>query len=171
MEGIFQLLQESPLILFFIIAALISFFRGSAKKNAPEQGQSQHKSETDNRKQEVDWKDIFRQEERSADNYPQERQAEDHSNDSDSRSASLSEVDAEIGTASHELQERYNRLQERKKQAMKRAGEVDDSAIGRPGNVRSPKVRLDFSRVSGNDAVKGVIWAEILGKPKGRRRP
>lgn len=172
MEAIFQFLSESPIILFFIIAALLSFFRGGAKKEEQQQGQPQRKPATDKRKQEVDWKEIFRQEEQPANNFPQDPQAENRSNESRSTSVSRSEVDADIGNASNELQERYDRIQERKKQAMKKAGGMDGSPIARSENARvsKPKIRLDFSSVSRDEAVKGVVWAEILGKPKGRRR-
>lgn len=55
-------------------------------------------------------------------------------------------------------------------------GNSDASKINRPAEIPSPQSRadstsaLDFSEITGNDLVRGIIFSEILSKPKALRR-
>lgn len=179
MEGLFQFFAESPFILFIIIAALLGFFRsGNAGKEQqqrqPQRGQQgQQRSAPDKQEQKIDWKEIFQQESRPTEPQPTASRSQDMAEETSSNEVSLSrQTDAEIHNASTELQERYEKLQERQEQAKRRTASLDNSPYARKDNIQKtkPKVQLDFSNISRDEAVKGVVWAEILGKPKGFRR-
>ena len=178
MEGLFNLISESPLLLFFIIAAIISFVRGRGGKPQEKESGGQPKSQgrptqqrqqTEQRgssEQEVDWKDLFRQEQRPTEPQPSA------SNQSRSESTVLSiprDAEKELIRSNEELQERYEWVETQKKRAKEKGHIIENSPITR-NDLTKEKVHLDFSHVSKNEAIKGVIWAEILGKPKARRK-
>ncbi|SER70559.1 hypothetical protein [Salipaludibacillus aurantiacus] len=180
MEGLFNLLLESPLLLFFIIAAILSFIqgrgRGAEEENKgprrPQQQRDQSPPEPARRENEVDWKDIFRQEERPTQPQPTVTRGGENQREAERRVSSLPrDAEQELSKSNRELHERYEKIQSRKKRASEQAGKIDNSPIFE-GDLtrRKEKVRLDFSNVSREEAVKGVIWSEILGKPKARRK-
>jgi len=173
MEGLFNLISESPLLLFFIIAAIVSFLRGKGGKQEEKEsgqpsqrGSSQPKQQTGQREREVDWKDIFQQETRPTQPQPSaSRQSR-----SESTVPSLAkDVEKELSRSSNELQERYEQVERQQKRAIEKGHIIEDSPITR-NDLTKNKVHLDFSHVSKNEAIKGVIWSEILGKPKARRK-
>ncbi|PYZ94248.1 hypothetical protein CR194_01540 [Salipaludibacillus keqinensis] len=190
MEGLFNLLIESPLLIFFIIAAILSFVRSrggddqekqsgkpSNQGRPSQQRQPQQRSRTDqDREQEVDWRDIFRQEERPTQPQPTVYRTERSEEAREKAEAAVEslprDAEKELNKSNRELHERYERIQERKKQAMDLSGEIAGSPIAQKDLTmqRKPKIRLDFSNISRDEAVKGVIWSEILGKPKSRRK-
>ncbi|MCE7794207.1 hypothetical protein K8O68_17640 [Salipaludibacillus sp. CUR1] len=183
MEGLFNLLLESPLLLFFIIAAILSFIQGRGRseeeeKKGPRRPQQQRdqsspESAPSRRENEVDWKDIFRQEERPTQPQPTvTRGGEENKREAERRVSSLPrDAEKELSRSNRELHERYERIQSRKKRASEQTDKIENSPIFEGDLTRGKeKVRLDFSNVSREEAIKGVIWAEILGKPKARRK-
>lgn len=171
MAGIITLLFESPLLLFFLIAAILSFFQSRGKSDKqqeqPRQRQpGQEKAEVD----EIDWRDIFRQEEKTTE-APKQQPVKTQTPDNDRRTDSEKAKDS--GTQmSEQWQQQYRELEKKKRQAAKSAARVSDSPIemGEISKPKKPKIMLDFSEVSRDEAVKGVIWSEILGKPVSMRK-
>ena len=172
MAGIITLLFESPLLLFFLIAALLSFFQGKGKEQKtgqnrrPQSGQEQQPDE-------INWEDIFRQEEPQTEQEPvskPQNSSQDQRDGVDRRTTAEKESDPNTHM-SDEWQRRYREIERRKREAAKSQAKISQSPIemGDLAAPKKPKISLDFSHVSRDEAVKGVIWAEILGKPKSRR--
>lgn len=168
--GIITLLFESPLLLFFLIAAILSFFQNKnkeQKKNQENRQPRQKEEEAD----EVDWRDIFRQEAPKPE-APEQKPAQSPAAQDDRRTTYQKEQQDPTVKMNEKWQERYQELDERKRKAAKSAAKLGDSPI-ETGDItakKKPKIALDFSTVSRDEAVKGVIWAEILGKPKSMRK-
>ncbi|MCR6110385.1 hypothetical protein HXA35_08585 [Bacillus sp. A301a_S52] len=184
MEGLFNLLLESPIFLFIIIAAIMSFLRGNkqdekqTRRQRP-QGQQQRRTPSQSEEeQEVDWRDIFRQEERptepqSTESWSNRERSENKSYSEPTVSSLPQEAENELSKTNRELHERYERIKKRQEQAAKQVGEIGDSPIMQGDLTRSaakPKVQLNFSHISREEAIKGIVWSEILAKPKARRR-
>ncbi|WP_280768505.1 hypothetical protein [Salipaludibacillus daqingensis] len=189
MEGLFNLIAESPLLLFFVIAAIISFLRsrGGEEEQKKQSGQpqtrqerpSQQKQQTQQRgskDQEVDWKDIFRQETRPTEPQPSasrsNRQYETRGQSEPTVSSLPRGAEEELKRSKSELNERYERIQKQKQKAIEKGSLTDNSPITNNDLTlqKKDKIKLDFSKISRDEAVKGVIWSEILGKPKSRRK-
>ncbi|WP_416149316.1 hypothetical protein ACM26V_24205 [Salipaludibacillus sp. HK11] len=174
MEGLFELITESPLLLFFIIAAIISFFRSRGgeqqekQSGEPSQERQSSQPKQQTRKQGspdigVDWKDIFRQE-----TDPTERQpsASRQSRSESPVSSFPNDAEEELNQSNRELHERYERIKNQKESTIETSPIFNNDLTLQ----KKDKINLDFSQVSKNDAIKGVIWSEILGKPKARRK-
>ncbi|UCZ54495.1 hypothetical protein LGQ02_06960 [Bacillus shivajii] len=167
-----QGLLDNPLILFFIIAAILSFFQGlggdkkqedkrpNRPQNRPQQSGHQQKEE------EVDWREIFKQEQPSV----EERHEKTRQPTVERESVSKHEPAKELEKANNDLSDRYEALKKRKEEALKQVKKVDKSPITE-GDItkKTSKVELDFSKVSRDEAIKGIVWSEILGKPRSRR--
>ncbi|MBB5173941.1 hypothetical protein [Texcoconibacillus texcoconensis] len=170
MEQLINLLFESPLLLFFIVAALLSFFQSGGKSD-DRQGPGERRSPqpNDQGEKEIDWREIFRQEEAP----PTTRKPS--AERSQPKSPSMGDQEkpdlSNIETVNQELQDRYEEIRRKKEQAAKQAEKIGDSPIiapDRPKKKRS-NVDIDFHSISKNEVVKGVVWSEILERPKGQR--
>ncbi|AOM82587.1 hypothetical protein [Salisediminibacterium beveridgei] len=169
MAGIITLLFESPLLLFFLIAAILSFFQSKGKEQRKQNERQPKREETE--VDEIDWRDIFRQEETTEQKAPKQEPVPPRYDADDRRTDSEKAKDS--GTQmSDKWQQQYRELEKKKRQAAKSASKVSDSPIemGEIARTKKPKIALDFSQVSRDEAVKGVIWAEILGKPISMRK-
>ncbi|WP_096188353.1 hypothetical protein [Evansella halocellulosilytica] len=168
-----QGLLENPLILFFIIAAILSFFQGlggnkkqeNKRPNRPqnrpaETGQS-------HREEEVDWREIFKQETQTV----EERRETTRQPSAENSSPLSRDGEKELNKTNEELLERYENLKKRKQEAKRNASKIENSPIQNSDLTknRKSKVELDFSSISRDEAVKGIIWSEILGKPRSRK--
>ncbi|SER80519.1 hypothetical protein [Salisediminibacterium halotolerans] len=171
-------LLDSPLILFFVIALILSFFqsRGSEKK---EEEQKRRREQRDSSgEDEIDWRDIFRQEQNTGQEKPgrpgQKPEPEPKQyeiGEERQRQAPKPEAETQLTKMNEDLQKRYSELERKKQQAKQSEKKIGNSPITR-GDItaaKEPKVNLDFSQISGDEAIKGVIWSEILGKPKSKR--
>jgi hypothetical protein len=184
MEGLFEAILGNPLLLFFIIAALLSFFQGLGGKNDQGRGQGQGQGpqqqehrRAETQEDEIDWREIFRQEQFPDQEHPTERQPRAGSGSTQSQIpaedsvAVKTEAEKERNKANRELYEKYERAKQRKEQVAKDIGEIGDSPImqGEIRDVIKPKIALNFSKVSREEVIKGVVWSEILSRPKSGR--
>ncbi|TMW73859.1 hypothetical protein [Alteribacter natronophilus] len=192
MEGLIRMIAENPFILLPLIFILLSIFGGIGNANRDEGGGQQRqrpqrqpaRDSRDNRnnrgEDEVSWRDIILQE--SEDTHPTDRQPRAESEmyrteRSDSRNTpSRDEYAAdnrgrrELAESNDQLSEQYSEMKARKKEAERRAKKLgSDSPLIEKEPKKKSRIELDFSEISGEDAVKGVVWSEILGPPKGRR--
>ncbi|PYZ98688.1 hypothetical protein CR205_08955 [Alteribacter lacisalsi] len=188
MEGLFRMIAENPFILLPIIFVLMSIFGGigAANKEQGDGPQRPRQPSPDSRQQgrnedEVSWRDIILQD--SQDASPTERQPRAESgtyreprslNEKNQPSrdtyAAESRGRAELAESNDDLSEQYSEMKARKKEAERRAKKLghDSPILQKEQRSKKSRIELDFSRVSREDAVKGVVWSEILGPPKGR---
>ncbi|WP_147802945.1 hypothetical protein [Alkalicoccus halolimnae] len=158
MTGFINLLFESPLLLFLIIAAIFSFIRSRSSQGEEQQerpgrpqqaGEGQQEASSQRGKKELDWKDIlFEGEEKKSDPQMPER--------SDSQT---------------EMQKHYEEVRRRQRQAEKSTAKVKESPIVK-GDITNPDnegISLDFKNMNKQDVVKGIVWSEVLGKPKSKK--
>ncbi|MDQ0254354.1 hypothetical protein J2S74_001729 [Evansella vedderi] len=168
--GLIEALLGNPLLLFFVIAALLSLFRNAGGNNQEEQKRSRRPASGRNTQgqDEVDWREIFQQEQQPAKPSPLE-ETRTASRETVEETYSIPEsVAKEQDKANRELQERYEQVQRRKKLAMEMADKQQDSPIY-SNDISNSKVHLNFKKISREEAIKGIIWSEILGKPKARK--
>ncbi|MBU9722503.1 MULTISPECIES: hypothetical protein [Bacillaceae] len=172
----FDLIANNPLLLFFVIAALLSFFQGMGGKKQEEKSRGPRPGQptTSQGQEEVDWREIFRQEHAPTE-HDNENQRPSPSNTSmgenSSTSLNTASRETEIEKANRELQERYEKVKKKKAKAIERLEKSQGSPILSNDITKSPntKVQLDFKNISREEAIKGIIWAEVLGKPKAKR--
>ncbi|MBU9712057.1 hypothetical protein [Evansella tamaricis] len=170
MQGLFDLFGNNPLILFFVIAAILSLLqgRGGKKDTTNTSSPRRQTTTTTQRQDEVDWREIFRQEQDPSDQRNQQESTAPNTIHSYELDSSL---ESEVEKSNRELNERYEQVKKRKERALEQAKTLENSPIlnGDISNDSISNVRLDFSKISREEAVKGIIWSEILGKPKSRK--
>lgn len=120
----------------------------------------------ENQRNEVDWREIFQQE-AGTNSTPQKAREQSYTYTEEQTSMEVNR--------SQELLEKYEKAKLRKEKAEQRASRqsLTNSPIYKGDLTASNKVSLDFSSISRDEAIKGVVWSEILGKPraKGSYRP
>ncbi|SDN43531.1 hypothetical protein [Alkalicoccus daliensis] len=163
MENLISLLLDSPLLLFFILAAIFSFIQsrsGSSdqeaegRTNQPQTYEQGEEVSSERRQQkEFDWKDILFEGEREAKQEEAPQKSEEPANNQT------------------EMQKHYEKVRKRQREAEKSSAKVENSPITRGDITKTDNspVDIDFSNMSKQDIVKGIVWSEVLGKPKARQ--
>lgn len=160
MNQLLDFLFGNPLLLFLVIGAILNFLQ---KGKDPEQKREPRKTGTpvskEKQREEVDWREIFRQE---AHTEPKPTKQQEQSYKYEEQP--VTEV-----KRSQELLQKYEEAKRRKEsEKSTKKKSLADSPIYKDDLTASNKVRLDFSKVTREDAIKGVVWSEILGKPKSK---
>lgn len=167
MTGFINLLLESPLLLFLILAAIFSFIQSRASSGKEEQQRPRPQQQEDGRTQrpsgegrpDVDWKDIF---------FEREETKQEPKKEEPQRQAP---ADPESSKSMTAIQEHYEKVRKRQRRAEESAGKIEDSPIVK-GDLTSQanQIDLDFKNMSKQDVVKGVVWSEVLGKPRAKQK-
>ena len=182
MQGLIDTLFGNPLLLFFIIAALFSFFRRAGGGNQ-EQGKGQNTNPPQNRRttteqDKVDWREIFTQEQTHREDGgdgPHNDPARSYNDDRNQSPIPADEsrattAEKERNQANRDLYDKYEKAKQRK-EVFKNPEEIGASPIS--DEIRDkikPKVSLNFNNISRDEVIKGIVWSEILNKPKSRRQ-
>ncbi|ADU29862.1 hypothetical protein [Evansella cellulosilytica] len=159
--GLIEALLGNPLLLILLIGALFSFFQRLGASNTEEQQQPPKRNTP---QQEIDWEDIFRQEESK-----QEPAEKSSVNDVYTPDSYYNSED-ELAKANSELQDRYEATKKRKQRARELEQVMKkDSPIFTEDITKQTNVGVSFSNMTREDAIKGIIWSEVLGKPKSKK--
>jgi hypothetical protein len=165
MEQLLEFLFSNPLFLIIIIGAIASFLKRGREQEAEEPRKTSAPRPPVKKEQEVDWREIFRQEDEAVPAPVRERY---------STTATKQETIAIEASRSNELLEQYEKAKRKKKEVTKRNELVTkNSPIYKDDLTVTNKINLNFANITSEEAVKGVIWSEVLGKPraKGSYRP
>ncbi|MDE5413895.1 hypothetical protein [Alkalihalobacterium chitinilyticum] len=169
--NILDFLFGNIFFVILILGALWNFFsrQAEARKEA-EQGKKPQ------REQEIDWKEIFRQEQAPDErDKPQPTVARDVE---PSFEPSFEPIRQEVDTAAKDRRTEMEKLRdqlEEKRKKLKHAEISTQSAISDSPIMKNEigkkrtKLDLDFQNISQEEAMKGIIWTEILGKPRAMR--
>lgn len=166
-DNLFQFIMQNLFFFLLIVGGIISILqraRGEEEeKKKQQQRQRQRQQGRPQGEQKVDWEEIFRQEGRQGPQKPQPVQAE--------RIPSQVNKATPIDERRNEIYEKIEQARKQREKAEKRINRTNDSPIF-DGDITKEKAKLDldFKNVSAEEAMKGVIWSEILSKPKARRQ-
>lgn len=169
MEDLLKVVTGNPVLLFIIIGAILSFIKKGKEQEANKQTQKPGTPEMEETPSaEVDWREIFRQEDNPKPVSTSERgQSYTYTEQLEPSSAAVN------NQRGNELLEQYEKAKQNKEAAKIYSTTIEDSPIYKGDISAQAEVKLDFSRITKEEAIKGVVWAEILGKPrsKGSHRP
>jgi hypothetical protein len=166
MEQLLEFLFSNPFFLIIIIGAIASFLKRGREQEAEEPRKTSAPRPPVKKEQEVDWREIFRQEDETTPTPVRDRERY-------STTATKQQTVAIEASRSNELLEQYEKAK-RKKEVTKRNELVTkNSPIYKDDLTVTNKINLNFANITSEEAVKGVIWSEVLGKPraKGSYRP
>lgn len=174
MESLFELIMSNLFFVIIVIGGIISFFnRMSSGGESEERQQRQERpaqrgqqAQGRQRQQEetVDWREIFKQEQ------PSQPEATNQETVRPVSFEPVSDAPEEVSKGvdrQQELYDRYERLKDKKRDAVKR---LEDTVMPAPSKTSQNRSKLDLqlNRLSNQEAMKAVVWAEVLGKPRGK---
>jgi hypothetical protein len=164
MEDLLRLITSNPILLFLIIGAILSFLQRGKEQEAKRETRNPGTPTTrETERNEVDWREIFRQEEAQTTPNPRGQRGQQKPQQTISKEVNRT----------NELLEKYEIAKRNKEIAKRNELTSKDSPIYKDDITASNAVTLNFSNITREEAVKGVVWSEVLGKPrsKGSYRP
>jgi hypothetical protein len=170
LEELISTLLGSPLLIFFIIA-IISFLgrmaKGGGQQNQ-QQGQNQPQQQQEESK-EINWRDIFTQEEVKAEPQPGQQQDSEMVTDQYAPSQHREQETTQAVNGRNELYDRLEEYKRRKRETEEQAPrQVQVSATSDNRTRSTSHLDISVSNLSKQEAMKAVVWAEVLGKPRSR---
>ncbi|WP_096201310.1 hypothetical protein [Bacillus sp. FJAT-45350] len=164
LEAISDFIFGNLFFILLILGALFNFFmRGEKKEESPQRRQRRPAED------QVDWKEIFKQEGSQTN---QEQSSPSQVRPERTEVSSPSELSQHVEAIE---QRRAELLQKKEEIRLKRndisKGNIEESSpifsneIGR----KSSSLGLNFNKITNEEAMKGVIWSEVLGKPRAQR--
>lgn len=164
MEDLLSVITGNPVLLFIVIGAILSFLKRGKEKEANKGARKPGSPETEEApKAEIDWREIFRQEDN-----PKPVSKSENGQTYTYTEQSVPSSDSGNNYRGNELLEKYEKAKQNKEAAKRYAPTIDDSPIYKGDIAAQSEVQLDFSRITKEEAIKGVVWSEILGKPRSK---
>lgn len=163
MDQLINLFLSNPLFIIIGIFALISFMSRISKAGQTNQRQEQQGQREPNKEepQKIDWRDIFNQEEEKAEPSPvRQEQVEPSSY------APLQHQESEVR---NDLYDRLEEMKTKKREAQERVSRQKQAVSAKQTQSSSSELSLNFKNVTGKEAMKAVVWAEVLGSPRSRK--
>lgn len=163
MGQLLDMVFSNPILMFLIIGAIMSFLQRGKEQEAQKETRKNASPIGKGKKRDVvDWREIFRQE--ATPPTPKKRVEQTYT---------YTEQQEHSPSPNNELLEKYERAKRNREATKKYDEKLKNSPIFKDDLTQSEKVQLDFSNISREEAIKGVVWSEILGKPraKGSHRP
>ncbi|GAE30669.1 hypothetical protein [Halalkalibacter hemicellulosilyticus] len=163
--NIIELIMSNLLPFIIIVGGLISFFGRMTKENNEKQqrqqmpaGQQQEetKAETTNEKQ-IDWRDLF--------NTDEFEQKTSWPGSEPVKASEVEQQNSDLKQEQEKQREKKRKLDERLKEIRKRSSAQSEQPVASESNG----LNLQFDQISNKEAMKGVVWAEVLGRPRARQ--
>ncbi len=178
MESLMEFIVQNIFFVVIVIGGLISLFNRMSGNGQEEQKKQQRQQRPEQRQAKVDWREIFKQEE--ADTKPDRPREPTFSSSSqegsrDSSSSTTPQFDRggidDLLGEQQQLQDRYEEARLRKEQTTRRIREerTHHSFLDEKSNRSSGSLDLQLNRLSNKEAMKAVVWSEVLGRPRGRQ--
>ncbi|WP_078552776.1 hypothetical protein [Bacillus alkalicellulosilyticus] len=156
--GIVDFLFNNPFLLILIAIWVFNRFRRQASAQQQQQGQPQKQAQR--QEQEIDWKEIFRQEEFPEQEKPAPRPLQPSP-------AEILPIEEDRRTSLQIERDELRQKQELVNNNIFTGGISDGIKVNEIG--KKPGLALHFNQITNEEAMKGVVWAEVLGKPRAKR--
>lgn len=170
MESIIEFIFANFVFVAVIIGGLLSLFSRMANSGQQQEQQQRRQQHPGQNQEKVDWREIFRQEEgESGPSQPRQptyvgpRQSEGARS---TTSPTASQVESGMNDLLNEqqLQNHYEEARRRKEKVARRTREQVNEHDRTGGSLD-----LHLNRLSNKEAMKAVVWAEVLGRPRARQ--
>ncbi|MBP3951300.1 hypothetical protein [Bacillus suaedae] len=160
MEGILDLILGNLVPVIIVIGGLFSFFGRMSKGEQSDENSPSKKPARPNTGK-VDWREIFKQEETTS--WPGSEQPKDQP------PAEKTEVYFDIPEIKDEQEDRQEKMAQKYRETKqyiedRQRSPILDNEIGR----KAP-LDLQLNRLSNQEAMKAVVWSEVLGRPRGKQ--
>ncbi|WP_227934927.1 hypothetical protein [Alkalihalobacillus deserti] len=163
LDQIFDLITENFIFVALLIGGLISMFgRLTGAGQQQEQRPSRPQRSDAPQQEKVDWREIFKQEE--VDPEPVQRRT---STNIEPPTQHVSFEEGVVGRQ-QELQNQYEEMQRKREVSSRKSKEIRKEA-STSELEKKDKLDLHLNNLSNKEAMKAVVWAEVLGPPRSRQ--
>ncbi|MCM3712829.1 hypothetical protein M3202_01925 [Alkalihalobacillus oceani] len=171
MENLLSLIFENIFLVLIIIGGIISFLgRLGGNQNEQQRQKSRPQQQRSGRPQQgqgkIDWREIFQQEEAKPER-PRRSTYAGPSGLEEEQPRQTAEVQFESPIA--EIEEEQRQLKKRYEEARRRQQRAAEAARSSEQTPQNGQLDLQLNRLSNNEAMKAVVWAEVLGQPRARK--
>ncbi|MDT8861789.1 hypothetical protein N0O92_16370 [Alkalihalobacillus sp. MEB130] len=164
LENLLEFIAQNFIFVAVLIGGLISMFGrmagGGQEQQEKRRNTNQRPRQPQQQEEQVDWRDIFKQEEMKPEPQPQPVQAQ-------TIEQPQLDVPLERDLREQELRDRYDELRKKREKNpewnRKKREETTKVSRDREG------LDLQLNRLSNQEAMKAVVWSEILGRPRARQ--
>ncbi|GAE33394.1 hypothetical protein [Halalkalibacter akibai] len=156
-EQLFDFIAQNFIFVAVIIGGIISMLgrlSGAGQGQQEQGGQRTNQQPRRQQEEQVDWREIFKQEERET-SKPIETQQEVYFEDP-------------TVSRQQELQTQYEEMQRKREKSSRKVKELRKTTS--QNEVYEKRgLDLQLSQLSNREAMKGVVWAEVLGRPRAKQ--
>ncbi|MCD8501252.1 MAG: hypothetical protein LRY71_05670 [Bacillaceae bacterium] len=154
MRDLLDIILGNSFLMVVIIGAIFKFLKAKGEAEETQKKASEKAQPNQKKKDEVDWKQIFGLEE-----VFEEQKVPEKPKTKKESSPKLT----------NQYIEKYDEVKRQNRGTKKK--ENDQSPIYKDDITKAKnELDIDFSKITKHDAMKGVIWAEVLGKPRAKNR-
>ncbi|MCM3761506.1 hypothetical protein M3212_11995 [Alkalihalobacillus oceani] len=172
MENLLEFIFNNIFLVLIIIGGIISFLNRLGGNQNEQQRQKSRPQQRSGRPQQgqgkIDWREIFQQEEAEPER-PRRSTYAGPDGLGEEQPRQTAEVQFESPVA--EIEEEQRQLKKRYEEARRRQQRAAESARNSQQTPQRANEKLDLqlNRLSNNEAMKAVVWAEVLGQPRARK--
>ncbi|MFC0473468.1 hypothetical protein ACFFHM_23900 [Halalkalibacter kiskunsagensis] len=168
LENLFEFIAQNFIFVAVIVGGIISMLGrlaggGQQQEQRGRQNQRPNQQPNQQREEKVDWRDIFRQEEIEPE---REVKRQSHSPQVESAPATITVEDDQL-KRQQEIQDRYDELRQKRENATRKGREIRDEM--QSSNKNHEQLDLHLNQLSNKEAMKAVVWSEVLGPPRARQ--
>ncbi|WP_332632156.1 hypothetical protein [Halalkalibacter flavus] len=162
LESLLEFIAQNFIFVAVIVGGLISMLgrmTGAGQQHQDNRGAGQRQRPPQQPQEEkVDWREIFKQE---------EMEPERGRNRQEPKVEQVQvTVPSEREQLQQEIQNRYDELRQKREKASQRDREVRSET---EVTHHSDGLDLGLNRLSNKEAMKAVVWSEVLGRPRARQ--
>ncbi|KHF41888.1 hypothetical protein [Halalkalibacter okhensis] len=163
LERLFDFIVQNFVFVAVVVGGIISMLgrmSGAGQQQQENRGTGQRQRQPQRQPQpqeeKVDWREIFKQEEVEPERVPARQESK----------MDQVTVPVEKELLQQELQDRYDELRQKREKTLKRGLETKSET---EATNQSGGLDLRLNRLSNKEAMKAVVWSEVLGPPRGRQ--
>ena len=165
MEAIFEFIFANLFFVILVLGALFNLFmRNKSQEEAKKEQEKKRRAQGSGnapQTQEIDWKEIFRQEQSPAQTRPERPVAVE---------TMPQQFERIEQTAQTEIEKQRALLQKKQEELLKRREGIEESSPIFNGEIRdTASGKSYFHNLTKDEVVKGVVWSEVLGKPRSKK--
>ncbi|WP_332690908.1 hypothetical protein [Halalkalibacter lacteus] len=164
LEDLFTFIADNFIFVAVIVGGIISMLgrlAGGGQQQQDQRSGRQSQRPSQPREEKVDWREIFKQEEMES-----EREPSRHSPNTETAPVIVTAESDQV-KRQQELQDRYDELRQKREKITRKGRELRDEAP----SLDKDREQLDLglNRLSNKEAMKAVVWSEVLGRPRARQ--
>jgi hypothetical protein len=165
LESLFEFIAQNFIFVAVIVGGIISMLgrlAGGSQQQQDQRGRPNQRPPQP-REEKVDWREIFKQEEVKP---KHEGSRQSPSPKVDPAPATVM-VENDQLKRQEEMQKRYDELRQKRDEATRKGREIHDET--QSSNKDRGQLDLGLNRLSNKEAMKAVVWSEVLGRPRARQ--